>query len=58
MKELIDTLKKLGYTSEQIRTLRAKYMDDPEGFRVYVLYTKAVFDDSHEWIKEDAYALG
>lgn len=50
MEEMIQTLRKIGLPADEIERIRSYYQSDVDGLRQYVLFMRALFDDTHEYI--------
>lgn len=50
MEEMMKHLETIGLPAEERERVRARYRDDPEGLRRYVLYMRAAYDDRHEYL--------
>lgn len=50
MEQMIKTLKRIGLPTEEITRVTTYYGSDIDGLRQYVLYMRAMFDDSHEFV--------
>ena len=50
MKQIIETLKRIGLPAEEIARVTTYYGSDMDGLRDYVLYMRAVLDDRHEYL--------
>lgn len=50
MEKLIETLKSIGISDEELHRVVKYYRDDLDGFTQYVLYMRTMFDDRCEYI--------
>lgn len=50
MKEMIETLQRLGLPEKEIARIKACYADDDEGLRLYVAYMRALLEDDREFV--------
>lgn len=50
MEKMIEMLKNIGISDDEIRRVTECYHDDFEGFRQYYLYMRAMFDDREQYI--------
>lgn len=50
MEELLQKLKKIGFTPETCERIKSRYDGDVEGLRKYVLFCVALFNDRHEYM--------
>ena len=50
MEEMIAVLKRIGIQDSECARIREYYRDDIDGLAEYVLYMRAMFDDTHEYV--------
>ena len=50
MDEMIAVLRRIGFTESDCNLVREHYRNDLDGLAEYVLFMRAMFDDSHEYV--------